>query len=129
MKHCIIVLLFVITFAFQAAGQQYFFRQYTNTEGLLHSFVYDLNQDDKGYMWIGTPEGLYKFNGFDFEHFTVEDGLANDFVTRIFKDSSGKIWIGHQDGTVSLRTKDGFTAGDFFDASRVNDNLSSVASI
>ena len=60
-------------------------------------------------MWIGTPDGLYKFNGIDFELFTVEDGLADLFITRLFKDSSGRIWIGHQNGDISLMEEEEFT--------------------
>jgi len=109
MKFRFLVLFIVLASALEAAGQQYYFRQYTNTEGLLHSFVYDIKQDNKGYLWIGTPDGIYRFNGFDFEHFTTQDGLAENFITRIFRASDGKIWLGHQNGAVSLRLKNGFT--------------------
>ncbi len=108
MKSRILLLIILISVGYNATGQYYFFRQYSNNEGLLNPFVYDINQDNQGYMLIGTPDGLYRFNGFDFEHFTTEDGIADNFVTKIFKDSKGRIWIGHQNGSISLRIKEGF---------------------
>ena len=75
-------LVIIIAFSIKVNGQNHFFRQYANAEGLPNSFVYGLNQDDKGLLWIGTPDGLFRFNGFEFEHFTIEDGLSSDFVTK-----------------------------------------------
>jgi signal transduction histidine kinase/streptogramin lyase len=84
-----------------ASGQEFFFRQYTGEEGLIHSFIYDINQDPEGYMWIGTGEGLYRFDGLDFEYLTTEDGLGDNFITKIFKDKKGSLWIGHQNGVIT----------------------------
>ncbi len=95
-------LLLIIAVAFEASGQDYFFRQYTNEEGLYHSFIYSIDQDSDGFIWVGTAEGLYRFNGFDFEYFTTEDGLADNFVTKIFRDKDGKLWIGHHSGSISV---------------------------
>ena len=59
-------------------------------------------------MWIGTGEGLYQFNGIDFEYFTTEDGLADNFITVIFRDKRGNLWIGHQSGAISLYSENEF---------------------
>jgi len=108
MKLCNAFILLIIFFLFEASGQDYFFRQYANEEGLHHSFIYSINQDSDGFIWLGTGEGLYRFNGFDFEYFTTENGLADNFVTEIFRDQSGKLWIGHQSGSVSVLSGDDF---------------------
>jgi len=84
-----------------ASGQEYFFRHYASEEGLHHSFIYDIDQDPDGYMWIGTGEGLYRFDGLDFEYFTTRDGLGDNFVTKIFRDNRGRLWIGHQNGVIT----------------------------
>jgi ligand-binding sensor domain-containing protein/serine phosphatase RsbU (regulator of sigma subunit) len=96
---CILLILFI---SLQTSGQDYFFRQYANESGLYHSFVYAINQDRDGFLWMGTGDGLYRFNGFEFEYFSSELGLAGNFVTNIFRDQDGKLWIGHQNGTVSV---------------------------
>ena len=101
MKVLKIAILISIFCSAGAFGQDYFFRQYSNEEGLYHSFIYDVNQDADGYLWIGTGEGLYKFDGLNFEYFTTENGLADNFITRIFRDKRGVLWIGHQNGAIS----------------------------
>jgi len=105
----VFVLILTFTLGLKVNGQNHYFRHYSNTEGFPQAFVYDLEQDDQGYLWIGTPEGLYKFNGFEFQAFTVQDSLANDFVSRIYSDSKGRMWFGHQNGSISLLFNDVFT--------------------
>ena len=102
MKSILTFLILHIALSFTASGQDYYFRQYSHEEGLQHSFIYAINQDVDGYLWAGTGEGLYRFNGIDFEYFTTEDGLANNFITVVFSDKRGNLWIGHQNGAISL---------------------------
>ena len=108
MKQLILLLVLLVVFGSETAGQQYAFRQYSDREGLHHSFVYAINQDRDGYLWIGTPGGLYQFNGLEFEHLAREDGIADDFVTTVYCDRDGQMWLGHQNGSVSVHTKSGF---------------------
>jgi hypothetical protein len=62
--------------------------------GLPSSVVYYLFEDSKGFIWIGTDNGLAKYNGYDFEYYTSEDGLTNNNVFSIKEDSkTGHIWF------------------------------------
>jgi len=119
-KYCI--LLFFAASS-SAAGQDYFFRQYNHEEGLQHSFVYAVNQDTDGFLWIGTGEGLYRFDGIEFEYFTSEDGLADNFITKIYRDKGGNLWIGHQSGAISFLSGNGFVVheGNFESQGSVSD--------
>jgi ligand-binding sensor domain-containing protein/serine phosphatase RsbU (regulator of sigma subunit) len=81
--------------------QERFFRQYGNPEGLDHPFIYSLCQDSDAYLWIGTGEGLYRFDGLNFDYFTVEQGLQDNFISQLFVDSEGNLWIGHQNGSLT----------------------------
>ena len=103
-----LVLVILVSLTLSLSGQQYFFRQYSGSEGLSAPFVYDITQDNLGFIWLGTPDGLYRFNGIEFELFTIEKGISENFVTKIFKDSKGRIWLGHSNGSVSLQLKKGF---------------------
>ncbi len=94
------VLIFVHVFT-EISGQDYFFRQYGPTDGLGNSFIYSLNQGKDGYLWIGTAEGLYRFNGFEFQHFTEKDSLTENFITTIYKDFSGGLWLGHMNSGIT----------------------------
>lgn len=54
--------------------------------------VYDLLQDEKGYIWIATHTGLNRFDGYTFERYTTDDGLpSNDIIELEFVD--GAIWL------------------------------------
>src|SRR5664279_940308 len=94
------VLIFVHVFT-EISGQDYFFRQYGPADGLGNSFIYSLNQGNDGYLWIGTAEGLYRFNGFEFQHFTEKDSLTENFITTIYKDFSGGLWLGHMNSGIT----------------------------
>ena len=52
----------------QATGLSVSF--YTSEDGLPHKHVYDITQDDYGFMWIATRNGLVRFDGYRFEDFT-----------------------------------------------------------
>jgi ligand-binding sensor domain-containing protein/two-component sensor histidine kinase len=55
--------------------------------------VVSLFQDSRGYIWVGTKEGLNCFNGEKFTSFTDKDGLADDYILHITEDVEKKIWV------------------------------------
>ena len=95
----IVLLLLLIPVQFQAGmAQKYFFDNYSNKQGLSEQKVYKLLQDSKDFIWLGTANGLSRFDGKKFENFTFRDNLASGGVTSIFEDSLGSIWFGHRSG-------------------------------
>lgn len=79
--------------------ENYFFRHYTNRNGLSHNTVYCSLQDKKGFMWFGTEDGLNRFDSHSFQVFrhnariNANTTLLHDRIISLFEDSSGKIWI------------------------------------
>lgn len=69
--------------------------------GLPQNYVYCLAQDPNGYLWIGTGEGLVRYDGINFITYTQNDSLASDFAQSLFVDKEGVLWIGHNNGTLS----------------------------
>jgi signal transduction histidine kinase/ligand-binding sensor domain-containing protein/DNA-binding response OmpR family regulator len=55
-------------------------------------------QDDKGFFWIGTEEGLNRFDGYSFNVYKKQPAdslsLISSHITALFQDSRGRIWIG-----------------------------------
>ncbi|MDF1672968.1 MAG: two-component regulator propeller domain-containing protein [Vicingaceae bacterium] len=98
-KYGLIAVLWLLTF--QLFGQQYHFDNYSVKEGLAQSSVYTIEQDNKGFLWLGTASGLSRFNGGEFVNYSTENGLADGAVKVIHIDSLGVIWLGHVDGGVS----------------------------
>ena len=62
-----IILLFAIQglFLFRITAQNVHFKTYSVSEGLCHPFIYNISQDKNGFIWLGTGEGLCRFDGFE----------------------------------------------------------------
>ena len=94
--------LVFVAFASLAKGQIYQFKQYNIENGLSHPFVYTINNDINGYIWVGTGEGLCRFDGFNFIVSKENDTLTNGFVSASYLDKSGLLWFGHNSGDVTF---------------------------
>lgn len=91
----------------------YKFRHLRVTDGLSSKWVKCLYRDRMGYLWIGTADGLNRFDGINVRvyKFSVSDttSISHNFVSAIFEDSRGNLWIGTQLGLNKyLRNKDCF---------------------
>ncbi len=86
------------------------FRNYDVAEGLCHPFIYTINQDKNGFIWMGTGEGLCRFDGFEFVSFKGIDSLANDVVNVSFTDDLGDLWFGFSNGLILSWDGIGFTS-------------------
>jgi len=64
--------------------------------------VNDIEEDVKGNIWIGTDNGLIKWDGNNYSFFSMTNGLPDNDVTALFYDSQKRLWIGTNGGnTVS----------------------------
>jgi ligand-binding sensor domain-containing protein/serine phosphatase RsbU (regulator of sigma subunit) len=98
-KGILLFSFFVLTI--HAFPQEYNFRNFNTAEGLAYSYVYSLNQDSSGYLWIGTGNGLSRYNGFIFENYAIVDSLADNLISCSVTD--GKcMWFGHMNGHLSF---------------------------
>lgn len=87
----------------------YDIKQWTAADGLASNAVRAVTQDPQGYLWVGTLEGLARFDGSSFETFTsgaTRRQLIGNVITRLYTDSSGYIWIGTMTGLSGLNSRD-----------------------
>ncbi|MBI5474942.1 MAG: hypothetical protein HY961_21585, partial [Ignavibacteriae bacterium] len=72
------------------------FQSYVVRDGLVSNYVTALCQDSRGYIWIGTDNGISVYDGTEFKTFTTTDGLPNLFITTIVEQRGkpGAMWIG-----------------------------------
>ena len=97
------VALGLLLFAFQGLfAQAYNLKRFDDQTGLGDQFIYCITQDDKGFLYAGTGNGLYRFDGANFLLFSQKEGLAENFVTASYKDEKGRIWLGHYEGSISV---------------------------
>ncbi|HEX4748667.1 MAG TPA: ATP-binding protein [Bryobacteraceae bacterium] len=89
------ILLFVSSAA-QVLAQRYTFQAYD--KGMGNPNVTCLLQDRTGYLWIGTQNGLFRYDGSRFQEFGREDGLGGTFVFALRQDATGRLWVGTTEG-------------------------------
>jgi ligand-binding sensor domain-containing protein/signal transduction histidine kinase len=82
---------------------QYVQRRWTSGEGLPQNAVLAIAQTKDGYLWLGTQEGLVRFDGVSFHTFDRQNTaeLKSNFVTTLHPDTSGGLWIGTGGGGLS----------------------------
>lgn len=80
------------------------FETYAEDEGLTVLAPEVLLQDRVGFIWVGTPEGLFRFDGLRFARFTTEDGLPSSRVTALHETGDGRLYVGTRAG---LARRDG----------------------
>jgi ligand-binding sensor domain-containing protein len=96
----IFILQFLICLPVES--QIYQFRNFGIEQGIPHRWVYTINQDPAGYLWVGTGTDLARFNGFEFESNPYRDSLPAGFIYSSYHDSRGRIWFGYDNGSVSV---------------------------
>ncbi|MEO0625801.1 MAG: two-component regulator propeller domain-containing protein [Bacteroidota bacterium] len=79
-------------FILPAQEFQPYFHRFGTENGLPSSEVYCTQQDHEGYIWIGTDNGVARFNGHSFKVFDSDDGLEDPVVFSIKVDSNGVVW-------------------------------------
>ncbi|HBC79106.1 MAG TPA: hypothetical protein DEO60_06205 [Bacteroidales bacterium] len=81
-----------------SSGQSYRFRNYGVVNNLPGGVIYTLIQDNNGYLWVGTIEGLSLFDGFNFYKVQFPDSASGRYPTVSIKDNKGNLWFGCNDG-------------------------------
>ncbi len=93
----IIALLFLVFILFLGRAQSHIrFKNYSITSGLSQSYVNSIVQDDVGFVWIGTQDGLNKFDGYRFDVYNADriDKLSGNYFYCSYKDDKGLLWFG-----------------------------------
>lgn len=81
------------------------FENLTIEDGLSSNFITAIFQDSRGYIWIGTDDGLNQYNGNYIVEYNYGDGLASTYINAICEDSYGNIWVGTKGGLSIINSK------------------------
>ena len=92
------LLLIVIHFPlFQYAQPDLRFKRFNQTDGLSNPRVFTIFQDSKEFIWIGTRDGLNRYDGYEFKVYRNDPAdstsLSNNWIRSIAEDSIGNLWI------------------------------------
>ena len=78
------------------------FQQLTTADGLSQSYVFSIVQDQQGFMWFATADGLNRYDGFEFVHYrhNIENpnSLPDNYIRTLFIDSKNQLWVGTSNG-------------------------------
>ena len=93
-KKLIIVLLLILPMAMVA---EYLFKTLDARDGLTSSQINCIMKDSRGYVWFGTPAGLYRFDGYVFKNFQSDsqDGssLPNSYINSVQETLDGNLLV------------------------------------
>jgi ligand-binding sensor domain-containing protein/signal transduction histidine kinase len=107
---CLLIMGLFFLFTFDTNGQQKQFRKYSVEDGLSNNTVSCLLQDKKGYIWVGTRDGLNRFDGYYFKNFqhigNDSHSMGGDFVHAIHESYNGDLWVGTDKGLFEYHPKD-----------------------
>ncbi|MCF3110835.1 histidine kinase [Niabella sp. CC-SYL272] len=97
---CLILLAgFCFYYAGGLVAQQLHFENYTSEQGLSQNSCYSIAQDDLGFMWFGTQDGLNRYDGCSFKVFLPQSAggmkLPSHYISSLFFDPYKKLlWVG-----------------------------------
>ncbi len=102
MKSLIIAFALHLVLLLNAHSQPFTFSSYSINDGLSQSVVNCIFQDSKGFIWIGTQNGLNRFDGEKFDIFSYNpvetNSISNNWIFAISEDNDKNLWIGTKGG-------------------------------
>jgi ligand-binding sensor domain-containing protein/AraC-like DNA-binding protein len=108
LKGILLALLVILSihpfFAATPKVPEYFNRTWSYKDGLPQNTIYDINQDHHGFLWVGTANGLVRFDGANFKTYNkyITDEIKNNAITSIHFSGRGALWIGTFGGGITV---------------------------
>ncbi len=86
-----ILFLFLCGLAFPLAAQQYGYVQYNSASGAPFDKVSSVIQDQEGFLWIGSQNGLYRFDGIHFDIYSLHN--KSQFIHQLQQDGEDLLFV------------------------------------
>ena len=113
--------LFLVFFVYTSFSQAPILKHFTTKDGLPHDITYGIIQDSNGLLWIGTDDGLTRFDGRSFRNYGYENGLKSNYVIDIIELKKNKYAIATWGGGLHYFKNDTILKPDI-----LNDNVSKI---
>lgn len=103
-KHFLITVFLLFLFAILGAQETYRFKYLGSSQGLSNNSVRAIFQDSRGFMWLGTYDGLDRYDGYEFKvlrnRINDSASLPHNYISAINEDDAHNLWIGMGQGVV-----------------------------
>ena len=100
-RACAPLLLASLLAALGSSAQQYDLRTLSLEQGLPSAGVFALCEDQDGFLWVGTQQGVARSEGSHFETIATAEGMGGEEVTAVHCDALGRMWFGCSNGAVN----------------------------
>ena len=81
-----------------APGQRYGFSLYGHRDGLTNLSVETILQDRQGFLWVGTDNGLFCYDGQQFRPYGPAEGLDGRITVTLAESEDGTLWVATRNG-------------------------------
>ncbi|MBT9332064.1 ligand-binding sensor domain-containing diguanylate cyclase [Paracidobacterium acidisoli] len=102
LRAAFLCLIFLAGGAASCAAQRYTFRTWGASQGLRNLNVVSMMEDRSGFLWLGTDNGLFRYDGARFLEFSTGQGLRDPYVVALAEDATGRLWAGTSGGLFYL---------------------------
>ena len=124
MKRCFRICCMLIISALKLQAQPVTFSHFTVDNGLSQSVANDVYQDSERFIWVGTQDGISRFDGYGFTkfiHVPIDtNSLSNNWIFSIAEDHDKCLWFGTRGGLNKYDKKTGLFTRFKFDAKNNN---------
>lgn len=100
--YCLIICLSIHLYGHAILPTQFHFRHYNIENGVSSNCITSIIQDQKGYIWMGTENGLSRFDGTQFSFYRKTDpsypNFNSSFINTICEANASELWLGTEHG-------------------------------
>ena len=105
-KFSLLLLLF-LQIMICSRAQLPFFQQVAGRDDLKGAIPSAVFQDNNGFVWVGSNNGLFVYDGFAFRDVLFSDTVLRAPVSSFTSDALGNIWVGYRNGKIATGTESG----------------------